>query len=61
LGTLFEIKERWAPFLPRFSGILLKFCPDFQDFCPDFRQMKTFGGALAPPAAPPPTPLVPDR
>ena len=31
-----------------------RFCPNFQGFCPDFQQIKTFGGALAPP---PPTPL----
>ena len=33
------------------------FCPDFQGFCPDFQQIKTFGGALAPAAPPPPAPL----
>ena len=40
------------------------FRSDFQDvlegsqrFCPDFRQTKTFGGAVAFPASPPPTPL----
>jgi len=31
---------------------------DFQGFCPDFHQIKTFGGALAHPTPPPPTPLV---
>jgi len=41
-----------------FPGIwegFLGFCPDFNSFCrdfhgffPDFRQIKTFGGALAP-------------
>jgi len=47
-------------FCPDISG----FCPDFQGFCqkflgfcPDIRQIKTFGGALAPPAPPSPTPL----
>jgi len=29
-------------------------CPTFPGFCPDFRQIKTFGGGLAPPH---PTPL----
>jgi len=43
---LFEIKQRWAPFLPRFLGIL----PSFSGICPDFRQIKTFRGVLAPPA-----------
>jgi len=32
--------------------------PDFQGFCSDFQQINTFGGALAPPAPPPPTPLL---
>jgi len=31
------------------------FYPDFNGFCPDFRQIKTFGGALAPSS---PTPLL---
>jgi len=34
------------------------FYADFQGCCPDFQQIKTFGGALAPPAPPPPTPLL---
>jgi len=37
-------------FFPNF----LTFCPDFKGFCPDFQQIKTFGGAVAPP---PPTPV----
>ena len=55
---------RWAPFFPRFSEICKGFhrfcpyfhviCPDCRGFCPDSHQIKTFGGALAPP---PPTPL----
>jgi len=40
-------------FCPYFHGV----CPDFQEFCPDFWQIKTFWGALAPPAPPFPTPL----
>jgi len=32
-------------------------CPSSLRFCPNFRQIRTFGGALAPPAPPPPTPL----
>jgi len=43
-APFFEVKQRSAPFLRGFSGML-----------PSFQQMKTFGGALAPP---PPTPLL---
>jgi len=64
LGANFsKSNKRWAPFLPRFSGILPScsdfqgFCPTLQGFFPDFQQIKTFGGALWPPAPPPPTPL----
>jgi len=46
LGAIFEIKQRWRPFLPGYSVTL------------PFRQIKTFGGALAPPAPLPPTPLL---
>jgi len=42
----FVIKQRWAPFLPGFSRILL-----------GFLTYQKFGLALAPPASPPPTPL----
>jgi len=38
----------------------LQHYPDFQGFCPGFRQIKTFGGVLAPTAAPPPALLVGD-
>jgi len=31
------------------SNVGRHFYPDFQGFCPDFQQIKTFGGALAPP------------
>ena len=64
LGAIFEVKERWAPFLLRFSKILPRsleifsgFFPDFQIFCPNFQQIKTFGGTLAPPAPTSPTPV----
>jgi len=48
LGTIFWVKQeqRWAPFLPRFSGILPRFSTD-----------QNFWGMLAPPL---PTPLLPD-
>jgi len=32
-------------------------CLDFKGFCLDFHQIKSFGGAFAPPASPPPTPV----
>jgi len=66
-GEFFEVKQLWALFLPKFSGIFLEiwgfcsdfqgFCPNFRRFCPNFQQINIFGGALAPPAPPPPTPL----
>jgi len=67
LGAIsFKSNSCCAPFLPRFSGFhrFAKFVTDFAhsytDFAeilPDFHQIKTFGGALAPPAPPLPTPL----
>ena len=42
----------------RFCEGFQRFCPDFHGFCSDFHQIKTFGGALAPPAPPPPAPVV---
>jgi len=35
-------------FYPGFRDI----CPDFMGFCPFFHQIKTFGGAVAPPCTP---------
>jgi len=40
----FQIKLRWAPFLPRFSEILQR----FSQILPGF-SIETFGGGLAPP------------
>ena len=68
LGAIFfQIKPRWAPFLPRFSRIyqrfsqvlpgLHRFWLDFQGFCPDFQHIETFGGTRAL-SAPPPPPLL---
>jgi len=49
-----------AAVLQRFSHILPKFpqiFPDFKGFCLDFHQIKSFEGAVAPSAPPPPTPV----
>jgi len=52
LGAIFvksqhmqRFSERFHTFCPNFH----RFCPDFKWFCPDFLQIKTFGGAVAPP------------
>jgi len=47
LGAIFEVKQRWAPFLLNFQRFCLDiwgfcpffhgFCPDFQRFCPNFK------------------------
>ena len=44
----FEVKQRWAPFMPKFLVFFLDiwgFCSDFQGFCPNFQKIKIFGGA----------------
>jgi len=49
----------WALFVRRrVCSNVQRFCPDFRRFFPDFQKIKTFGGALAPSAPPPPTPVV---
>jgi len=45
----------------RFCQDFTGFCPDINGFCPDFHQIKTFAGALSPPAPLPPTPVVGSR
>jgi len=50
LGAIFAqifsgILRRFSKILPRFPW----FRPNFHGFCQDFHQIKTFGGALAPP------------
>jgi len=43
--------EGWHIFCQNFLTV----CPMFREFCPDYYQFKTFGGAVAPLAPPPPT------
>jgi len=50
-------KNFFANVFTNFCPDLHGFCPNFQKFCPNFHQIKTFEGALALPAPPPPTPL----
>jgi len=52
-----NVGRRFCPDLQGFCPDFQRFCPNVQGFCPDFQQIKTFGGALAPPAPQPPTPL----
>jgi len=66
-APFFEIKERWAPFLPRYSGILpriSKILPKFSGILPRFSTNQNFWGCACPPppfggvlAPRPPTPL----
>jgi len=68
LGAIFRSQTPLGAIFPRVSGILPRylgfcsdfqgFCKNFQRFCPDFQRIKTFGGALAPLAPPPPAPLL---
>ena len=65
-AIIFKSKHVGRHFCSDFWEVLegsQRFCPDFRrifpvfmGFCPDFDQIKTFGGAVAPPA-PPPTPV----
>ena len=59
LGTIsFKSKDVARHFCSNFQGVCEGFqrcCPDIKGFCPAFRQIKTFKGALAPPA---PTPMI---
>ena len=47
------ILRTFSQIFPKFPQIL----PDFKWFCPDFHQIKSFWGAVAPPASLPPTPV----
>ena len=52
-GEFFEVKQRWAPFLPKFSGIFsrnLGILFGFSGILPKFSTNQIFGDALAPPA-----------
>jgi len=60
-AIIFKSKHVGRHFCSDFQAVLegaQRFCPYFMGFCPDFHQIKTFGGAVAPPAPPPPTPVV---
>jgi len=48
-----KVCEGSQRFFPDFKG----FFPDSIGFFPNFHRIKTFGGAVAPPAPPPPTPV----
>jgi len=52
--------KRFCEGLHTFCPNFHRFCLDFKRFCQDFHQIKTFGGALSPPAPPPSTPLALD-
>jgi len=59
-AIIFKSKHVGRHFCSDFQGVLersQRFCLDFMGFCPDFHQIKTFGGATAPPETPPPTPV----
>jgi len=49
--------KRFCKGFHTFCPTFHKFVTDFKGFCPDFHHIKTFGGALALSAPPPPTPL----
>jgi len=56
LGAFFsEIKQPWAPFLPRFSGILPRFSevlPKFSGILPKFSTNQNFWGWVFTPCTP---------
>jgi len=47
-APFFEIKQRWTPFVPGFSRVLSIFSGILLGFCPGFQQIKTFGVRLRP-------------
>ena len=64
----FEVKQRWAQFLPRFSAIwprylgilhvILRILPKFSGILPGFSTNQNLWGCACTPVPPPPTPLV---
>ena len=49
-GEFFEVKQLWAPFLPKFSGILFGFSgilPKFSRICPNFQEFAQILGDFA--------------
>jgi len=63
-AIIFKSKHVGRHFCLDFQGVLESFQtfrPDFRRFCPDFMAFlpnQNFWGAVAPPASPPPTPVV---
>jgi len=53
-----HVGGHFCPYFQGFCEGFHRFCPDLRRFCPDFHKIKTFVGTLAPPAPPPPTPLI---
>jgi len=51
--------QRFCETFHKFCSNFHRFSPDFKWFFPDFHQIKSFGGAVAPPALPPSTPVAP--
>ena len=63
-AIIFKSKHVGRHFRSDFQRVLegsQRFCPDFMGFCPDIHQIETFGGAVTPPAPPPPTPVSQNR
>jgi len=55
LGTIFEVKQCWAPFLPRFAGILPRYLGTllgFSGILPKFSTNQNFWGCACTPFTP---------
>ena len=60
LGAIFVKSKHIQQFCESFHTFCPnchRFCTDFKGFWRDFYQIKSYGGVLAPPAPPPPTPV----